>query len=58
MNEKEKNRMRRLLEMAYLFAWGPDGTADRRDEWWELKALLPNVGTMCYGGNGKFRWDE
>jgi len=47
----DKVVLRRLLEMAYLYAWGPEGSADARDEWWALKACVECVvGTM--------RWDS
>lgn len=54
--------LRQLLEMAYLHAWGKDGSAELRDTWRTLKQNLnkhyPKLGFCVYGGNGKFMWVE
>jgi hypothetical protein len=52
---------RRLIEMAYLYAWGPAGDADLRDEWHNLYRSA-NCGSMIYNGryNGRtdFSWSD
>ena len=57
---KTMKKYRRLLEMAYLYAWGVEGNSDLRDEWKELfKNLTKQTkGGFLYLGNNKFRWIE
>lgn len=52
----EIKNVRRLLEIAYLYAWGQDGTPELRYEWMELNKIL-NVGIMVYHANGQFTWN-
>lgn len=51
---------RRLIEMAYCWAWGVGGSADARDE---FRTLLAGLGlglgnSFLYHGHGKFTWLE
>jgi hypothetical protein len=46
----------RVLEMAYLYAWGVDGNSDLRDEWKRAYEELTPSMSMMYLGDGKFEW--
>lgn len=44
--------VRRLVEMAYLYAWGSDGSADKRDEFRNLYSRMCEKYPI-----GNFVWD-
>ena len=49
--------MRTLLELAYMYAYGPEGTSDMRDELHEARWICePYTGQLSYSGNGVFSW--
>ena len=49
--------LRRLVELAYLYAWGKDGNADIRDEFRQnFSEVKSSTGVFTYEGAGKFRW--
>ncbi len=50
--------MKRLLELSYLYCWGPSGTADLRDEWVKLYRKYPTGKVMRYLGGGVFLWEK
>lgn len=54
---KKKKELRRLLELAYLHAWGSLGSVKLRGEWLELSKSF-NVGKLIYTGVGEFIWVE
>lgn len=64
INAQERKAFRRLIEMAYQHAWGPNGTVHAQDEWHNAFSALGNVrasneiGYLIYLGNGKFSWTE
>lgn len=54
----DKQALRFMVECAYLFCWGANGSADLRDSFKQYrKDYEPLVGEMTYcGGGGDFRW--
>lgn len=55
--QMDRADLRSLLEMAYYYAWGPAGDADKRDAWKKLAlAAVPVTGLVYYSGNGEFFW--
>jgi hypothetical protein len=53
----ELHRQRRLLEMAYRYAWGKEGYAGLRDEFNIIRDRM-NVGTFTVGPNLIFKWED
>jgi len=55
----KKTNSERLLEMAYLYAWGPDGSYELRQEWHKLNDDLLGLKLvrpyMTWDGD-KFHW--
>lgn len=50
--------LRKLIEFAYLFAWGPQGSTEKSNEFNQsLKRIEPLVGTFTYDGNNSFLWE-
>ena len=56
-----KQKLRKLLELAYNQAWSSNGSAEQRDDFNSLyKSLLKKfkLGSFTYCGNGKFKWSK
>lgn len=52
-----RKELRRFVEMAYLYAWGPQGDYNTRTEFHKIMNKLESItGTFNYCGNDKFRW--
>jgi hypothetical protein len=50
--------LRRILEMAYRYAWGADGDADKRDEFRAIYEPLEPLTGRLHNGESGFYWDE
>ncbi len=58
MSKQEKQR---LLELAYLYAWGKYGSLQERVEWQQLYFRArkeDGVGVLHYAGNQSFFWSD
>jgi hypothetical protein len=52
----ERHILRRMLEMAYLYAWGTEGSSELRDEFHILySAVAYRVGSFVWDGQ-EFLW--
>ena len=51
-----KPELKRVLEMAYLYAWGVESTSELRDEWHRLYNTLSPTESLEYVGRRSFAW--
>jgi hypothetical protein len=51
-----KPELKRVLEMAYLYAWGAESTSKLRDEWRRLYDVLSPTESLEYMGQRTFTW--
>lgn len=58
MMKRSSGRIRRLLELSYLYAWGPEGSEKLRDEWHMLyEDSKERGGDLFYDGPDRgFEW--
>ncbi len=54
-----RESLRRIIEQAYLYAWGAEGTIYKRADFKENYARLSaQSGYFLYNGDGKFTWRD
>jgi len=56
-----RERARRIIELLYLYAWGPQGNGDLRSECIRHIKFFKReykIGIFKYTGNGGFEWNE
>lgn len=59
MTIQKKKALRRMIELAYMHAWGVEGNEDLRDQFRiDMHNFYKDAGNFASLGNGSFVWDD